>query len=121
MVDAKLFIEAVEEAGYEARSYSGRAMYGRDCVGVEIPRDESAFNLCAKLVRAVFDLHGDDAAGDFADDLTELRACEDAMGLDTIVYWPRLAWPEDASDDEDDDHDCDGPECCSPTSEAAAE
>jgi hypothetical protein len=46
------------------------------------------------------------------------------MGLDTIVYFPRVDWPEGRDGDADDDHpdgDCDDPECCTPTSEAAAE
>jgi hypothetical protein len=73
MVDAILLCEAIEEAGYSPRSYSGRAMYGRDCVGVEVPRSESGFTLCAKVIRAVFDLHGDDEANRFTEDLSELR------------------------------------------------
>lgn len=122
-MDAKKLIEAIEAAEIRdcgelrARSYSGRAMYGQDCVGVTLPRDVSAFQLGAAIARALLEGDPDEGQRD-VDDLADLRVCEDAMGLDSIVYFPRVEWPADASDDEDDDHDCEGPSCCS---EAAAE
>lgn len=79
-MDAKKLLGAIESAGYEARSYSGRGMFGKECVGVEIPQDESAFALAAKLVLAVFDEDGDEEAYNFTSDLADLCVSEDAMG-----------------------------------------
>jgi hypothetical protein len=123
-MDARKLIEAIEnvdtrELGeLRARSYSGRAMYGKDCVGVEIPGGASAFQLAAAIAVALLEM-GDDGDVQDVEDLADLRVCEDAMGCDTIVYFPQVAWPED--EEEDDEHDCEGPECCTPTGEAAAE
>lgn len=115
-MDAKKLIGAIKSAGYEARCYSGRGMFGKECVGVEIPQDESALALAAKLVLAVFDEDGDEEAYNFTSDLADLRVSEDAMGLDAIVYFPRITWPEelDSEDEDEDEHDCEGPECCTP-------
>jgi len=119
-MDGKKLCEVIESAGYDARSYSGRGMYGRTCVGVTT--DDSSFTLAAKLVREAFDLLGDDEAYRFADDLADLSVSEDAMGLSTIVYFPRVAWPADEDGDEEDDHDhdCEGDECCTPEGATAA-
>src|SRR5690606_19366002 len=68
VMDARKLIGAIESAGYEARSYSGRGMFGKECVGAEVSRDESAFALAAKLVLAVFDEDGDEEAYNFASD-----------------------------------------------------
>lgn len=44
------FIDVLRAADLEPRSYSGRGMYGRECVGVELGRGESAFNLSAQML-----------------------------------------------------------------------
>lgn len=125
-MDAKKLIEAIEAAEIRdcdelrPQSYSGRGMYGRSCVGVVVPRDVSSFQLAAAIAVALLD--EEDGERD-VEDLADLRVSEDAMGLDTIVYFPRVEWPAGLSDDgdEDEEHDCDGPSCCTPTAEAAAE
>lgn len=71
----------------------------------------SAFRLAAAIAAAFHDLDEDEALDNVAD-LARLRVCEDAMGRDTIVYFPQVAWPEDVAEDED--HDCEGPSCCTP-------
>lgn len=128
-MDAKKLIEAIEAAEIREcdelrpQSYSGRGMYGRSCVGVVVPRDVSSFQLGAAIAVALLDGDCDEGPND-VEDLADLRVCEDNMGLDTIVYFPRVEWPaglSDDGDDEDEEHDCDGPSCCTPTAEAAAE
>lgn len=63
-------IQKLKAAGYEPRSYSGRGMYGRYCVGVTVSR--SYVDDVKKLIRG---------------------ASTDSMGMDVIVYWPFLPWP----------------------------
>jgi hypothetical protein len=109
-MDGKKLIEAIEladwrEAGeLRARSYSGRGMFGKSCVGIEIPGDVSSFRLAAAIAAAFHDLDEDEALNDVAD-LARLRVCEDNMGRDTIVYFPQVAWPEgeEEADGEGDD------------------
>lgn len=69
-----------------------------------MPRDVTGFQLAAGIARALLEDAADDEEGFKAvDDLAELRVSEDAMGLDTVVYFPQVAWPEDEEDSEDDE------------------
>lgn len=114
-MDAKKLIEAIEAAEIRdcdelrPRSYSGRAMYGRDCVGVVVPRDVSSFQLAAAIAVALLDGDCDEGPND-VEDLADLRVCEDNMGLDTIVYFPNVPYPQEL--EEDEEHECEGPSCC---------
>ena len=67
----KELIEKLEDAGYEWRSYSGRGMFGKSCVGVTLRNDGELFQL------------GADVGNDFGLPTT------DSMGLGIIAYWPR--------------------------------
>ena len=75
-----------EEAGYEYRSdYSGRGMYGHKCIGI----------VCScSAAELMLDL-GDYIVDNF-DGYISIRdslggqIAEDNMGLDKIVYFPRL-------------------------------
>jgi len=91
---SRVLIQAIEEAGYQARSYSGRGMYGKSCVGVTCGWAE-AFTLGVK-VGAVL------ASEDSAEALADLWVRTDSMGHDMIVYFPGVAWDEDEDEDEDE-------------------
>lgn len=81
--------------------YSGRAMYGKDCVGFVINREAEL--LVALAFAQVF---GVDDAWDFMRD-----SRTDSMGYSTIVYFPRVQLDEEAKEffqaqtegDEDED------------------
>lgn len=75
MTKTKKLIAAIENAGYEWRSYSGRGMYGKECVGVTI-RDKSDLIDLADAAKI---------AG---------KPCTDDMGLGTIAYWPNVEAPK---------------------------
>ena len=88
MIDGATFIDllrTVWDAGdieMSVRPYSGRGMYGKECVGVEV---DDIFTLALAL--------GDANNGNI--DLFQLGTPRsDSMGLGTIYYWPRLEWPE---------------------------
>lgn len=67
-------ISLIEASGREARSYSGRAMYGKECVSVYLER------------------------GDSDSDLPR-GARSDCLGRGTVWYWPNVAWPESVPSD----------------------
>jgi hypothetical protein len=69
-MDAKTLIEEIEETGRKVRSYSGRGMFGRQCVGVALDRY------------------------DYGSDLPDEGQRRDSLGLGEIVYWPSATWPE---------------------------
>lgn len=100
-MDAKKLVMAVRNAGYEARSYSGRGMYGRTCVGITIERGTSAFTV---------GIHVAAELGEDAHEAARLSTAHDNLGLDTILYFPMVDWPKDVPDediDEDEDDDLD--------------
>lgn len=88
------FIKFLKDAGYEPRSYSGRGMYGRECVSITVPNiNKAVFNLGFKL-------------GSLTEDVEEITDCldgfrTDSMGLDYIIYFPEVAFEEVGFVDED--------------------
>jgi hypothetical protein len=82
-------------SGAEARSYSGRAMYGEECLGI-------VFDDLADAIRFAFAVGAADP--DLADTLIQPRF--DSMGRGIIVYWPSVAaWDGIGDEDEDEDED----------------
>lgn len=81
-----IFIDLLKKSGYEPRSYSGRGMYGEECLGVSAYDVESLF-------QDLLD-HATDA-----ESLAYLRtekifgkARSDSLGRGIIVYWPSIKW-----------------------------
>jgi hypothetical protein len=99
-MEAKKLITAIENSDFEARSYSGRGMYGDKCVGVEIDRDMSSFRLGAAIAYALSESDSDDGPTD-VEELTRLRVSEDSMGRGAIVYFPGVKWPGEEDENED--------------------
>lgn len=89
-------IDAIEDAAYDAdlrvRSYSGRVMFGENCVGL-------TFNRIGDLAKFFVSLAENDAplAAALAG---KLRT--DSLGLGEIAYFPGVE-PIDDEDDEDEE------------------
>jgi hypothetical protein len=83
---------ASEIDGAELRSYSGRGMYGKQCLGIDMDSMADAFRFALMIED---------------EDLTVALSnpCFDSMGLGIIVYFPNVEAPEGIDDDEDDDED----------------
>jgi hypothetical protein len=81
MNQANIFVEALQNAGYEPRSYSGRGMYGKQCVAVVT--DDNAFKV-GVLVMAELPEEFDTYLLESVED--------DSMGLSTVIYWPDVKW-----------------------------
>lgn len=77
------FIEALEDAGYEPKSYSGRGMYGKKCVSVH-GDDVSEWDIARNLFNETHD-------GEF-DNVPAPK--QDQMGRGIVLYWPSYKWPE---------------------------
>lgn len=82
--------------GEDIMSYSGRCMYGAQCLGVTFSGWGDVFNF-AMLI------------GTCDEALVEMLSSPsyDSMGLGVVVYWPRIAVPNSviASEAADDDED----------------
>ena len=79
----KKFIEALEDAGYDPKPYSGRGMFGKQCVSVS-EEDVTAWDIAHGLWYLVPE--------DEHLDVPEPR--QDSMGLGIVLYWPSYEWPE---------------------------
>ena len=79
---SKEFIAALEDLGMEPKAYSGRSMFGRYCVGVDVEYPSDAFRLGFEVAAAS---PGCEYPGD---------PNADAMGKGIVLYWPNLDWPE---------------------------
>jgi hypothetical protein len=78
-------------------SYSGRGMYGSDCVGFVVPPGRQAA-LGAAIARAFADV--DDESEEYGMDVRMLtRACTDNMAFDVIVYFPGVQLQEEGNKD----------------------
>jgi hypothetical protein len=71
----------LEDNGYECRSYSGRGMFGKKCLGVVM----DDFNFIPGLTQ------------DDCDDLNDYMS--DNMGLGTIFYWKNIPYVEDYNEE----------------------
>lgn len=88
---------AIKDAAWRVngnvRSYSGRAMYGDRCLGVEFPGNgyggfgEFILTLAENEERLAETLAHSPKA--------------DNMGMDTILYWPDVEFPVEWEDDDD--------------------
>ena len=111
----QLITEACEQIGDDSvtiRSYSGRGMYGKTCVAItgsmsdcqrviaEVLKEaaqsvfDDAINLdnpdCNAATQAVYEKN--DQLSALIEKLVNFSW--DSMGLDVVVYWPRMEWVE---------------------------
>lgn len=91
------------------RWYSGRGMYGKQCVGVDIDR-LSDLVLAFVVVAGRAGYNDDDKDIEAIADLAK-GFLTDTMGRGMIVYWPNVAWEggnEEPSDTDEDEAARDG-------------
>jgi hypothetical protein len=69
---------------YKFSSYSGRAMFGRQCVSVTVPRGACMSDIILYM-------------GDLFKELGDYR--KDTMGLDMVYYWPSIPCDEEDEDE----------------------
>lgn len=77
-------------------SYSGRGMFGKECLGIDMPSMTAAFNLALEI--------GIDCSAT-AQKFKNPKF--DNMGLGIVVYWPNIAVPQSVTDAENEFADSD--------------
>lgn len=85
--------QLIEDMGYETRSYSGRGMYGKECLGVLL----TIARPVEEAMRIGFEIA--DYNSQIEDDLEDRiplpkTVATDSMGLDTIIYFPGVEYKE---------------------------
>ncbi len=102
--------EMLEEFGIETRSYSGRGMYGKECLGVDIGRGG-----LGEFISNVIEATQSQVGAENIDDISEAfrGMSTDSMGLGMIVYFPSVPYEgssgeSESEDDEDSDDEDEG-------------
>jgi hypothetical protein len=72
------------------RSYSGRGMYGKSCVGIVC---NSVGTIARLIAYATVEACTSDEGEDFADAVSGMHT--DSMGSSIIFYWPSQEWSEE--------------------------
>lgn len=96
MFPFKELCELIEQAGYSVRSYSGRGMYGQQCLGIDTEHTDVmavSLDLVAEYLNSCNIGTGSISK---AQDLCELLKGyrSDSMGKGYIIYWPGITWEE---------------------------
>jgi hypothetical protein len=100
MVHIFMLKDIISEAGYESRSYSGRAMYGKECVGFST--DDDHIRTTVKLLRAArlylnetfsSTTRREEELGKI-EDFLEYDLCVDQLGRGLIYYFRRVTWED---------------------------
>lgn len=107
---------AANDTDIEVRSYSGRAMYGKQCIAIVGEMSQMLCLIASVIQNAhteAFEaaLHADSEdekdeaceltgnVTDIIDSILEYRT--DSMGLSTVLYWPHIEWVDDEEIEED--------------------
>lgn len=85
------FQEFLENEGYETRAYSGRGMYGRECLAITVRNP----------IQVAQDIGWKAARTPESDFPQQVRT--DSMGLDYVIYWPNEKYEDGDSDTNDQD------------------
>ena len=111
----KLLTETSENIGEDTvhvRSYSGRGMYGHQCLAITGPMKDCMCLIVHTLKESADEMYG--AAIDSDDDYqvsdalrsqhlklidTLLDYKQDSMGYDVVLYWPDIEYTEPQEDD----------------------
>lgn len=87
--------QLIEDTCRDTRSYSGRGMYGKECLGVVLD-DSNVGQLVADLVDAAVENGLDDPEPV----VTGLRSwASDRMGHGTIIYFPGVPYSDPGEED----------------------
>jgi hypothetical protein len=78
--------------GYEVTwTYSGRSMYGKQCLAVTLEQYESPAQFMFQLGFEIKERYCDDDASEY--DVYDLfcEPREDSMGRGSVIYWPSIS------------------------------
>lgn len=101
----------IEDAGYKTRTYSGRSMCGKYCLGVDI-KDKDVFTFISGVLESAMeyqtalDLRVKDDYTAFEELAEAFRnTYTDSLGRGQIVYFPGIEFVGDEDENEDENED----------------
>jgi len=91
-MDSKELIELIKAAECKPYAYSGRGMFGRQCIAFNT--DMSSIVALATIVQVACDVYDD--VGDIREAAEAIEnAQSDGMGMNSVIYFPAYEWIED--------------------------
>jgi len=113
MTIQQMFQYVVDDSGQEMRirSYSGRGMYGKECMALVCESHGQAARVIAGVMRFACNQaeHNPESPVDVDDTQINLGRMEMAsMGRGLVVYWPDIPFEQEAADDEEEKEDDNG-------------
>ena len=76
------FIEALDSLSLDPYAYSGRGMYGEQCVAINCHDVSDMWDIAMKAAHEGIDV---------------TAPAVDNMGMGVVLYWRSMKWPEDGS------------------------
>ncbi len=104
------FQVALEDFEYKVFNYSGRGMYGKQCLAVNLAGNEVMF-LCADMLEYVVDNPEvvEFGALEFSDAIRSMKT--DNLGMGSVIYFPEIEFVDDESAEEESVEPV-GENCC---------
>lgn len=101
-MEFKELCDILENAGQEIRSYSGRNMGGRNCLGIDT--NDNPIDVVLEIILSAVDNEANRTTlQNLCEKLQGAKAKTDSMGRGTIIYWPGIKWEEIDSEDDSED------------------
>lgn len=99
-MNSQEFVNLIATAGFRPKSYSGRGMFGKRCVSVNLDRNEET-TFAAAVINATQTCDVPAVMRVISDH------CKDSMGMGVVLYWRSMSadgitFPEDSYDEEID-------------------
>lgn len=89
-----------DEGSYSIRSYSGRGMYGKSCIGFDVGNTSDMLKIILILAANT----DEEGIEDWLFDLAE-NARTDSMGMGQIIYFPKYPPATNIEDDDEEEDD----------------
>lgn len=92
-MDSEQFMLILDNCDYKPFKYSGRRMYGKDCIAIRV-RGNGTKN----IIETILDISSsvaDDDLEEYKELVKVLRETEtDNLGHDTVMYWSNMEWAQ---------------------------
>jgi hypothetical protein len=99
-MESQAFVNLIVSAGFRPKSYSGRGMFGKRCVSVNLDRNEET-TFASAVIQATPTRDVSGVMRVIADH------SKDSMGMGVVLYWRSMSadgvtFPDDSNDEEID-------------------
>ena len=83
-METENFIEIIKRCDFNYRKYSGRAMYGKECIAIDSD-SSNTYSITLQLIQSCEDM---EEVYEMCDILQDTRI--DSMGVYYVVYFPKV-------------------------------